>query len=73
MSTGGSSCIKQILRQETGKLGVNWEVEDQIGYCEASVKSKSRSVQVTTIIGFLLVLMGLFKATQGVQTTLSYS
>ena len=30
MSTGGSSCIKQILRLETGKLSVNWEVEDLI-------------------------------------------
>ena len=28
----GSRCIEQILRIETGKLGVNWEVKDQIFY-----------------------------------------
>ena len=29
----GSSCIERIfLRLETGKLGVNWEVKDQIFY-----------------------------------------
>lgn len=27
-----SSCIERILRLEIGKLGVNWEVKDQIFY-----------------------------------------
>ena len=27
-----SICIEQVLRIETGKLGVNWEMKDQILY-----------------------------------------
>ena len=33
----GSSCIERILRLETGKLGVNWEMRSQIRYWRAWV------------------------------------
>ena len=47
----------RFLRIETGKLGVNWKVKDQILYRRASVSSKLGSVHVATTMGFISVLM----------------
>ena len=47
----------RFLRIETGKLGVNWKVKDQILYRRASVSSKLGSVHVATAMGFISVLM----------------
>ena len=51
------AALSGFLRLETGKLGVNWKVKDQILYRRASVSSKFGSVHVATTMGFISVLM----------------